>query len=334
MNAYIKGISCYLPERIVSNEELVREFPEWNVEKIAAKVGIRERHIAATDETAGDMAEKAARKLFEEHGIEPGQIDFILLCTQSPDYFLPTTACLLQQRLGLRTDTGALDFNLGCSGYVYGLALAQGLIAGGTASHVLLLTSETYNKYIHRQDKGNRSLFGDGATATLISTEGRAAIGRFVPGTDGSGADNLMVGTGASRCPQRKNDARKDETGTLRSSDHLYMNGTEIFNFTLETVPALVKKVLDRNGIAEEAVSRYVFHQANRFMLETLRKVCRLPKEKFHIDLEHTGNCVSSSIPIALHQLWNGLQGPVLTAGFGVGYSWGGCILTFNPSID
>lgn len=158
MGAYIKAISYYLPEQVVTNEDLVSEFPEWSVEKVASKVGVNVRHVAAVDETAGDMAEKAAKKLFEEYSIDSKDIDFLLLCTQSSDYYLPSTACVLQHRLGLRTDIGAFDYNLGCSGCVYGLAIAKGLIASGIAKNVLLLTSETYNKYLHPSDKGNRSL--------------------------------------------------------------------------------------------------------------------------------------------------------------------------------
>ena len=197
--AYIKGISYYLPEHVLTNEELVREFPEWNVDKVADKVGINSRHIAADNETAGDMAEKAARALFNEYKIRPNDIDFLLLCTQSPDYFLPSTACVLQNRLGIPTSAGAFDYNLGCSGCIYGMAIAKGLIAAGIAKNVLLLTAETYNKYLSPDDKSNRSIFGDGAAACLISTEGFAKIGDFILGTDGVGADYLIVRTGAAR---------------------------------------------------------------------------------------------------------------------------------------
>ena len=163
--AYIKGISYYLTERVVTNEELLKEFPEWSVDKVAKKVGVNSRHLAAENETAGDMAEKAARKLFEEYNVSPTDIDFVMLCTQSPDYFLPSTACILQHKLGIPTTAGAFDYNLGCSGCVYGLAMAKGLISAGIAKNVLVLTAETYNKYLHPSDKSNRSIFGDGAAA-------------------------------------------------------------------------------------------------------------------------------------------------------------------------
>lgn len=333
MKAYIKGISYYLPSEILTNETLNQDFPEWSVEKVTTKTGILQRPISAETETAGDMAVEAARSLFDEYSILPEQIDFVLLCTQSPDYYLPTTACLIQDKLGIPTSAGAFDFNLGCSGYIYGLAVAKGLIFGGIAKNILLLTSETYSKYIHPRDKGNRSLFGDAAAATWITTDGMAEIGDFSLGTDGKGSDNLIVYTGGARCKSLKNNQIKDENGALLSSDHLYMNGAEIFNFTLNAVPPLVESILQKNETTMDEIDLVVFHQANKFMLNTIRKVCDINKDKFYIDLEKTGNTVSSTIPIALKDaLSKGdiIEGAnVLIAGFGVGYSWGGSVLKF-----
>lgn len=331
--AYIKGISYYLPEKVVTNEELLQEFPEWSVDKVAKKVGVNSRHLAGVSETAGDMAEKAARNLFAEYGVSPEEIDFILLCTQSPDYFLPSTACILQNRLGIPTSAGALDYNLGCSGCVYGMAMAKGLIAGGIAKNVLLLTAETYNKYLHPSDKSNRSIFGDGAAACLISTEGMAEIGDFSIGTDGSGAEKLIVRTGAARYSKPTGKNEVDDEGHTRYDDYLYMDGGGIFNFTLDAVPAMMKDILAKNSLTNDGVDYYVFHQANKFMLNTIRKVCVLPKDKFYVNLEETGNTVSSTVMIALKQcldagtIHKGMS--VMVAGFGVGLSWGGTILKF-----
>lgn len=331
--AYIKAISYYLPERVVTNEQLVEEFPEWSVEKVAQKVGVDSRHLAADDETAGDMAEKAALKLFDEYKIDPKSIDFLMLCTQSPDYFLPSTACVLQDKLGIPTSAGAFDYNLGCSGCIYGMAIAKGLIAAGIAKNVLLLTAETYNKYLHPLDKSNRSIFGDGAAACLISTEGFAEIGEFVLGTDGSGADNLIVKTGAAKQKTTTGMFVEDEEGHIWYDDYLYMNGGNIFNFTLEVVPAMMKEILEKNGLEKEQVNYYVFHQANKFMLNTIRKVCVLPKDKFYVNLATTGNTVSSTILIGLKDcMYNGsikAGDKVMISGFGVGLSWGGTILKF-----
>ena len=333
MNAYVKAISYYLPKKVITNEELLKEFPEWSVDKVAAKVGVMSRHIADIKETAGDMAEKAAHKLFEEYGIVPSEVDFLLLCTQSPDYFLPSTSCILQDRLGLRKDIGAFDYNLGCSGCVYGLAVAKGLIVAGIAKNVLLLTSETYSKYLHPSDKSNRSIFGDGAAACLVSTEGMAEIGEFVFGTDGGGANDLIVKTGAARQKQTTGLSTVDDENHIWYDDYLYMNGGAIFNFTLDAVPTLLKQVIVKNGIEKDDVDYYVYHQANKFMLNTIRKVCGIPKDRFYIDLAEVGNTVSSTILIGLKdcldmgQINSGMN--VMIAGFGVGLSLAGTMLKF-----
>lgn len=325
---FIKAISYYLPNMVVTNEQLVKEFPEWSVDKVSSKVGVNNRHVVAEGETAGDLAEKAARKLFEEYKIDPATIDFVLLCTQSPDYHLPPTACILQNKLGIPTSAGAFDYDLGCSGCIYGLAIAKGFVVAGIAKNVLLLTAETYSKYLHPTDKSNRSIFGDGAAACLISTEGMAEIGDFSFGTDGSGAEKLILRTGGARAPEKTGQSSVDVEGHARFDDFLYMDGGGIFNFTLDAVPAMMKETLVKNHLEKENVDYYVFHQANKFMLNTIRKVCVLPKDKFYINLENTGNTVSSTVFIALKDcLDNGIITTgmkVMIAGFGVGLSWGG----------
>lgn len=334
MSAYIKAISYYLPEQVVTNEDLVKAFPEWDVEKVYNKIGVKERHVAGETETAGDLAEKAALKLFEEYQVSPSDIDFLLLCTQSPDYRLPSTACILQDRLGIPTSAGAFDYDLGCSGCIYGMAVAKGLIAAGLASDVLLLTAETYTKYLHPDDKSNRTIFGDGAAACLISKEkGLAEIGDFVFGTDGSGADNLIVKTQGARYPERTGLSTEDDDGHVNREDYLYMNGSAIFNFTLEQVPSMMKSLLEKGGLIKDEIDFFVFHQANKYMLSTIRKVCGISKDKFHIDLDHTGNTVSSTILIGLKDcleqglIRSGMK--VMACGFGVGLSYGGTVLYF-----
>ena len=328
MRAYIKDISYYLPKQILTNEQLAERFPEWSAEKVAGKVGITERHIAADNETATDMAQKAAEQLFAQ-GVDKNQVDFVLLCTQSPDYFLPSSACILQDKLGLSKDCGAFDFNLGCSGYEYGLAVAKGLIVAGIAQNILLLTAETYTKYIHPQDKGNMTIFGDGASATLVSTQGFAEIGEVVLGTDGSGAENLIVRSLAARNKALMNNAQSDEDGNIVSGDHLYMHGGNVFNFTADVVPDMVEKVLKKSGLQQDDVNLWVFHQANKYMINYLRKLLDIDKDKFYIFMEKVGNTVSSTIPIALCEARkeDRLRGHVLLAGFGVGLSWGGVML-------
>jgi 3-oxoacyl-[acyl-carrier-protein] synthase III len=330
MNAYIKAISYYVPETIVTNEEIVKDFPDWSEQKISGKIGIKQRYISK-ELTAGDMAEKAANKLFEEHNIDKSTIDAIILCTQSPDYFLPTTACILQEKLNLSTNIAAFDFNLGCSGFVYGLGISKGLISSGIAKNILFLTAESYNKYIHPKDRGNRALFSDAATATLITTDGILEIKDFVFGTDGKGAKNLIVENGASKHPDKSGIEIDPENEILQSPDYLYMNGSEIFNFTLEAVPLLTKEVLVKNNISQEDIDMFIFHQANKHMLKFIRQAINIPEDKFYMCLEDFGNTVSSTIPIAIYHAFKKKdikpKNKIMIAGFGVGYSWGGTVL-------
>ncbi len=328
--AAILAISSYLPAGLLTNEQLAEELGDVDAGVIFERTGIKQRRIAAQEECASDLGIAAARHLFEGQSLRPEDVDFLLFCTQSPDYFLPATACLVQEQLGLRTDCGAIDFNQGCSGYVYGLSLAAGLIETGAARNVLLITSDTYSKFINRRDRSVRTLFGDGGAATLIgaSDASTSLIGPFVFGTDGRGAKQLIVPAGGMRRAIDEDAAveREDEQGNWRSERNLYMNGPEIFNFTLRTVPAVLDELLAKSGRALEEIDYFIPHQANKFMLERLQRRLRIPPEKFHIDLEGTGNTVSSTIPIALEsaRLRGRIKAGDLVAlvGFGVGYSW------------
>jgi 3-oxoacyl-[acyl-carrier-protein] synthase-3 len=330
--AFIKGISYYLPEQTLTNTELSAKFNDWGEEKIFNKTGIKNRHISLADEYASDLAIKAANLLFKEYSINNKLIDFVIYCTQSPDYLLPTTACILQERLNLSIKCGALDFNLGCSGYVYGLAICKGLIESSIASNILFITSETYSKYIHPEDRGNRTIFGDAAAATLISDNGFAEICNFDLGTDGSGAQNLIVKNGGTRYKSTFESFDVDGRGNFRSSSHLFMNGPEIFAFTSKMVPDLIDNVLRKNTLVKDDIDLFIFHQANKFMLDFLRKKIGIPESKFYTYIENCANTVSSTIPIALKEaiINNRCRGSVLLAGFGVGYSWGGTVLKLN----
>lgn len=336
MKAKIKAISYHLPEKILTNEALIEKFPEWSVEKIADKTGIKERRIAEENVCSSDIGILSCEKLFKEHNIDRNEVDFLILCTQSPDYFLPTTACIMQEKLGIPTAAGAFDFNLGCSGYVYGLSLAKGLIETGAAQNILLVMAETYSKFIHPSDKSVRTIFGDAAAATLLTIENsdvKEPIGSFVFGTDGRGANNLIVKTGGMRYPIKTDSKVTDEFGNVHDENSLYMNGSEIFIFTLGIVPKTMKEVLQKANLNQEDIDLFVFHQANQYMLTELRKKLKIPEEKFYIHLENCGNTVSSTIPIALyHAMKEGKVSKgskVLIMGFGVGYSWAGAILQF-----
>lgn len=344
LNARIAAIVSHFPEKILANDELALIYPAWPASKIFEKTGIVQRHVVAADETAADLAYQAARKLFISGLISPKDIDFLILCTQAPDHILPTSACILQDRLGLRTDIGAFDINLGCSGFVYGLSIASALIKAGSARRVLLLTADTYSKYIHPMDKSVRTLFGDAAAATLVeaveavgeqnsSLDGAAFggsgdLGPFVFGTDGSGSRNLIIPAGGFRRPIDISAAVEmtDDSGNVRTPANLYMNGAEVMAFTLRRVPAALNEILKRVNWLREEVDHFVFHQANRFMLETLRKKLKLSSTQMPVFMENCGNTVSSTIPIVLEHLAE--TGKLKTGqklvlvGFGVGYSW------------
>lgn len=333
MKVYIKAIAYNLPENVLTNEKIAEEFPEWTVEKIDKKIGIKQRHVTKDGETASDLAVGAAEKLFAENNYDRSQIDYLIFVTQSPDYHLPTTACTIQTRLGLPQRLTAIDVNLGCNGFVAGLSLAKAVIVAGQAKNVLLLTGETYSKYMHERDKSNRTIFGDGAAATFVSTEGIAEVGEFVIGTDGNGAENLIVKTGGARHPQPAGDLKFDDFGNPRSSDNLYMDGPAILNYSLDSIPQLVADVLEKNNVTMDNIDLHVYHQANTFLANLERRKLRIPEEKYYCNITNVGNTVSSTIPIGLcmameeGKLKPGMK--VLSVAQGLGYTWGGMVLFF-----
>ena len=326
MKAYIKSIAYYLPENVEEN----------SLGRLRKKTGIHRRHICEKNEIASDLAIKAAEKIFAA-GVNRSQVEMIMLCTQSPDYFLPTTACVLQDKLGLPKSCGALDFNLGCSGYIYGLSLAKGIIESGQARNVLLLTAETYSKYINEQDHSVKPLFGDGATATFIEgvETDIAGIDGLVFGTDGSGYQNLIVPAGGMAKPYGISAGleSEDEYGNIRTEFNIHMNGSAISEFALDVVPDTVNKIFAKTGRSRDDIGYFVFHQANKFMLEYLQHKCDLMNYPYWNDVAEYGNTVSSSIPIAIcdmlkqdrpDKLW------IMSVGFGVGLSWGGCLMNIQ----
>lgn len=326
-SAAIAAIATHLPEQVLSNDELALCF-DWSAKKIYSKLGIRERRIAAAEETATDLACAAGQKLFERHGCDAEEIDFLIFCTQAPDYILPTSACILQDRLGLSRHVGAVDINLGCSGFVYGLSLAAGLIGSGAARNVLLLTADTYSKFIHPGDRSVRTLFGDGAAATLIRPSLESRIGPFVFGSDGSGARNLMVETGGARMQRSAATALevRDGAGNVRAGDSLYMNGAAVMSFTLREVPEACRRLFELTNTSWNDYRYFVAHQANKFLLDALQKRLDLPSEQMPRHFEFIGNTVSSTIPFVLEELLAKGQlaagDRLMLLGFGVGLSW------------
>lgn len=327
-HALIGSIAVHLPERIETNDELRRLHPDWDIDLIEEKTGIHQRHIAAPGETASDLAVKAIQKLFVENSISPDSIDFLLFCTQTPDYPLPTTSCLIQERVGLSTRCGALDFNLGCSGFVYGLALADGLIQSGVAKRILLVTAETYSRYIDDDDRSLRTIFGDAAAATLVTASDERSLWGFQFGTDGTGADMLLVQDGGARSPADSIRPRHRK----RWNSRLYMDGPSLINFTVEAIPRLIDEILATNSQRIEDIHRFVLHQASRKMLELLTERMGVPQERVPIDMAEIGNTVSSTLPILIDRMRSRGELPVdavnMLIGFGVGLSWAGCMWT------
>jgi 3-oxoacyl-[acyl-carrier-protein] synthase-3 len=333
--AALKAIKSFLPKNKLTNEQLAEQFGDWHASQILSKTGVSVRGIAGPDECASDLGVKAAQRLFESGECSPEEIDFLIFCTQSPDYFTPTTACVMQNALGLPTSCGAIDINQGCSGYIYGLALAKSLVEAGTARNVLLVTADTYMKFINRRDRSLLTLFGDGAAATLIRAveSERELIGPFVLGSDGRGANQIMVKAGGLRCRPSTETAieKEDSAGNWRSDENLFMDGADVFSFALRTVPPTLQQLLEKSGLALGDIDFIFPHQANKFVLERLRAKLKFPAEKFWIDMEDSGNTVSSTIPIALAKaLQQERVKPgdrVALVGFGVGYSWGATMI-------
>ena len=327
MKAYIESIAYVLPEQI----------EETTDGRLRKKTGIERRHICAADETASDIAVRAAEKLFAV--IPRKVIDFLLFCTQSPDYPLPTTACILQDRLGLSRRCGALDYNHGCTGYIYGLGLAKGLIESGQAKNILLLTAETYSKYIHPEDHAVLPLFGDAATATLLTAKNDTTsdgIYGLEYGTDGSGFQQLIVPVGGMRHRYQETETETitDKYGNTRTNKNLFMDGGAIMDFALDVVPEALESMLAHANLARQDMDYFVFHQANQFMLKSLQRLCKLSKMPYWNDVKNYGNTVSNSIPIALVDLMKEAAPStlrcVLLMGFGVGLSWGGCVVNLS----
>lgn len=312
--AKILAISTVLGSTIETNADLAMSHPEWEMQRIESKTGILQRHISGEKEFTSHLAMAAAAKLLQDNEIIPGEIDFVIVCTQTSDYLLPSLACLIQNQLGLRKTTGALDINQGCAGYVYGLALANSMISSGLASKILFITGDTYSKIAREDDRSVKTLFGDAATATLIGIEdsSRNQFNKFHLGSDGSGFHLLTA-------PQNKFSPSVHST--------LYMNGPEVYKFTAEVIPNAVNSYLNEIEMNLNSIDFFVFHQANTFILETLRRRLNIPKEKFLIKMQTTGNTVSSSIPLVLKQASDDGEikegDKILLVGFGTGFSWG-----------
>ena len=322
MKVSIKAIEYFLPQKTEDGSTLKKDNPDWRIEDIEQKTGVQVRHIADPQQTAADMAELAAEKLIAA-GIPRETIDFLVLVTQSPDYTLPTSACILQDRLGLPASCMAFDVNLGCSGFIYGLAIGGSLIEAGLARRGLICCSETYSRYIDKSDRACRPLFGDGAAVTLLESCDRHDVGPFEMGTDGSGFRNLIVPMSG---------ARLDSTGT--DQNRLFMAGADVFMFTMDKVPECVTALLDKSGKAISDIDCFIFHQASKLVIDNIIRRLELPEKKVFRNYQQIGNTVSASLPMALKDAVTEKQVKrndlVMMVGFGVGYSWGGCLIKWS----
>jgi|AGTN01.1.fsa_nt_gi 3-oxoacyl-[acyl-carrier-protein] synthase III len=331
----IAGLACAVPESRHSFLETPDILTDAEAEKLAAAIGVRERRIAPKRLCASDMAVAAAERLIADLAWDPATIDAIVFVTQGPDYLLPATACLMQKRLGLPTTAAAFDVNLGCSGYAYGLWIVSQLLAGSEGKRALLLCGDVSSRLLADDDNSTRPLFGDAAAATALERDDGAAPIHVLVGTDASGARHISIPAGGLRnnfVPVIAGGATASET--MARDAYLHLNGSEIFAFTLRAVPRLVRDCLDFAGLAMDGIDRFVFHQANKFMLDHLRAKIRIPPEKFVVAMERFGNTSSASIPLAICDALAGSLGTpqkLLMAGFGVGWSWGAVVADIGP---
>lgn len=332
----IEDIEFCLGENHVSNLQLKEENPSWDMSKTLERSGVNSRPIANPDTTALDLAEIAAIRLFSRLDYDQNEIDALIFCTQTPDYILPSNSSLLHARLNMLNTVMAFDICHACSGFIYGLGIARSLIISGTAKKVLLITADTYSKLIHPADRSIRPLFGDGAAATIISSENLVMkIKDMSFGTAGKKADRFIVETGGAknRNPTEGNDAL-DRSGRIHSPNHISMDGLGLLSYFNNVVPAAVQGLIIKNHKTIPDISQFIFHQASRLALEGIARSLNIPDEKMIIDMNETGNLVSSSIPVLLSRLMSRNTfipgGDVILCGFGVGLSWGTALVEFK----
>jgi 3-oxoacyl-[acyl-carrier-protein] synthase III len=330
----IEAIACAFPATRLTNEQLRVEYPNWDFERLEKRTGVFTRFVAGQDETALDFAQRACDELESQGRLRREEIDALIFCTQSPDYIMPPNSCVLHGKLGLRPEVFALDITLACSGYIYGLQLANSLILAGTARRVLLATADTYTRYIHPGDRATRCLFGDGGAVTILSrSEDRQGIRDIQCGTAGKQYEKFIIAAGGMRIPRSAETSKEtsDTSGNIRSQEHIKMDGLGVLSFFNATVPCSVKEILKRNSLSIGDVDLFLFHQASQVVLDSLRTALEIPSEKMVYDLAEVGNLVSASIPVALkHALERGQAKPGqlgLLCGFGVGLSWGAALI-------
>ncbi len=327
MGLLIENIEYYLPQKIVTNDKLKAENPEWDMEKIFPKTGVLQRHIAETNETAFDLSVKACDKLFAK--TDKNTIDTIIYCTQSPDYIMPSNAFLLHKHYNMNESAFSFDFNHACTGYIYGLLMADSFLKSGLASKILLVNADTYSKYINKKDRSTRVLFGDGAAASILSNISEGGIIDKSIITVGKGYRNFWIPAGGARSPKNNNTSKnkKNDLGNIRNMENIYMDGMGVWSFINSTIPNQIFSLLEKNSISINQIDMFVFHQASKMTLDSLTRKMKIPSSKVVTNLMNIGNVVSASIPIALKEGFKrkelNTNQTIIIAGFGVGLSSG-----------
>jgi len=319
-NVTIAGVVTALPARRIDNAYFEAKFGKEEVASVVKMVGVNERRRSKPGGTTGDLCLRATRELLTDLQWDASEIELLVFVSQSPDYALPATACVIHGELGLAPTCAAFDVNLGCSGYVYGLWMIAQLMQGGGLKKSLLLVGDTTH-YTDESDRSTALVFGDAGAATALEYRAGATKWHFVLGSDGKGARNLIVPKSGARqwIPDDPRMAGKDPT-------KLFMDGGEIFNFTLRAIPPLGRALFEYSDTTIASFDAFLFHQANLFMLNHLSKKMKLPRERVPINIDRFGNTSSASIPLLMcDDLAGALRDrPMRVAmfGFGVGYSW------------
>ncbi|MHC4201381.1 MAG: 3-oxoacyl-ACP synthase III family protein [Planctomycetota bacterium] len=334
MGTTIRGIQAVVPSRRLGLEDVSARFGSEAADRIAKMTGIRERHVVSEGQTASDLAVEAARRLFEKAEVRPGDIDGVVFVTQTPDFIMPATSCMLQDRLGLPQHALAFDVNQGCSAYPYGLAVCHGLIAGEVASRVLLLVADTLSVNLSDKDKGTYPLFGDSATATVLERVGGPGdLLAFELGTDGSGWANIIVPVGQCRYPTvgEFRAHAPEELRKVPDPESISMDGNEVFAFTLRVVPEMVRTTLEKAQKTVDDTDYFFFHQANLFIINHLLKKTGLPAEKCPVSIDRYGNTSGPSPAVtacdALPRSGRRGELTVMFVGFGIGHSWASALV-------
>jgi 3-oxoacyl-[acyl-carrier-protein] synthase-3 len=333
----IRSIAHALPEREVTNADLARENPSWDMDRVFARTGVRARRVTAPDETALDLSVTACQALVERSGLALDSIDALLYCTQSPDYPMPGNAHVLHGHLGLGDRVMAFDYNLGCSGYVYGLAISDALVRAGLVSEVLLVTSGTYTKHVNPRDRSTRVVLGDGAAVTHVSGTdddgGRIAAAELR--SNGSVLEKVFIPGGGARAPQGEDSGREvvDGSGNVRTALDMHMDGPAVWAFANSVLPDHVREFLASRSLGLDDVDLFVFHQASKMVLDSMTRALKVPAAKVYVCLEDVGNLSAASIPYALRAaLDEGAIGPgarVLLSALGAGMSYGSVLVEF-----